>query len=220
LLEPPARLAPYASGDAARGAVVATATLLRGGKRALTAGSAIAVDAVDIWVRNGLGATVRASVERRFDVGGVQLALLALDTPLPLPDGYAVAERAPFAGSVAYAAEFAATSESAEPAWPMLRLGFLGRARNAADLPLLGIEMPPGPRGGAVFDDAGRVVGIALRSTDGRDRLAMIPALPDDVQGLLGERSPGAPTPRSAMDVIYERALRITLQLIVQIARE
>jgi hypothetical protein len=215
LLEPPVRLAPYAQGAVARGTVVASATLIDGGQRALAPGGAIAADAADIWVRNGLGSTVRAAVERRFGVGDSELALLMLDAPLPLPESFVVAERAPFAGSVGYAVEFAPTPGSTEPAWPMLRLGFFGRALAAAELPLLGIDIPPGPRGGGVFDEAGRLAGVALRAPDGRDRLVMVAALPDDVRVLLGTRVPGGPTPRSAVDIIYERALRLTLQLIV-----
>lgn len=131
-----------------------------------------------------------------------------------MPPDLVVAERAPFAGSVGYAVEFAPTPGSAEPAWPMLRLGFLGRAPAATELPLLGINVPPGPRGGGVFDEAGRLVGIALRSPDGRDRLVPVAMLPEEVRALLGVRDPGGPRPRSAIDTVYERALRVTLQLI------
>jgi tetratricopeptide (TPR) repeat protein len=215
LLEPPVRFAPYARGAVARGAVVASATLIDGGRRALAPGGAIAADAAELWVRNGLGTTVRAVVERRFSLGDSELALLELHSALPLPENWAVAERAPFAGSVGYAVEFAAMPASAEAAWPLLRLGFFGRAPAATALPLLGIDLPPGPRGGAAFDEAGRLVGLALRSPDGRDRLVTVAALPEEARALLGELTPGGPTPRSAVDVVYERALRLTLQLIV-----
>src|SRR5262249_18478568 len=78
---PPARFAPYASGAVAEGTVVASATLIDGGRRALA--PAQSVKGTAIWVRNGLGQTTTASVERRFVAGTGEIALLRLDAPLP-----------------------------------------------------------------------------------------------------------------------------------------
>jgi hypothetical protein len=214
LLAAPARLAPYAFGDEALGTVAATAALGAGGEHALASSSAVPQGSPAVWVRNGLGRTVRASVERRFEVAGIEFAVLALESPLPAPAEQTTAARAPFAGSVGYAVEYAAQA-SGEAAWPRLELGFFGRSVGADGLPALGIGVPPGPRGGPVLDDAGRVVGVAARAADGSDRLVPVAALPEDVRPLLGPAMLGGPTPRSSPDVIYERALRSTLQLIV-----
>lgn len=210
LLVPPARFAPYATGAAAEGRTVASAVLIDGGRRAL---ASVAVGGL-LWLRNGIGGTARASVERRFEVAGAALTLLRLETPLPSPENVAVAERVPFAGSVGVAVEYAATPARSEAAWPWLRLGFFGRAPSATALPALGIDMPPGPRGGPVFDDAGRLVGLALRTVDMRDLLVPAAMLPDELRALLGVPSPGGPTPRAPLDLTYERSLLLALQVI------
>ena len=214
LLVPPLRLAPYAFGAPASGSVVTSATLIDAGRRALAPGSLVPSGAGrEMWVRNALGNTVAATVERRLDVAGLELALLELEAPLPMPEDLVAAARPPFAGSVGYAAAFASTM-NAEPAWPLLRLGFFGRSAAAVELPLLGIDIPGGS-GGPAFDDAGRFVGVALPADDASQRLATVAALPEDVRSLLGALSSGGPTPRSAMDITYERALLMTLQVIV-----
>ena len=214
LLVPPLRFAPYALGAAATGSVVTSATLIDAGRRALAPGSLVPSGAGrEMWVRNALGNTVAATVERRLDVAGLELVVLELAAPLPMPEDLVAAARPPFAGSVGYAVEFASTMDT-EPAWPLLRLGFFGRSTAAVELPLLGIDLPGGS-GGPAFDDAGRFAGVALPAVDASQRLATVAALPEDVRSLLGELSSGSPTPRSAMDITYERALLMTLQVIV-----
>ncbi len=214
LLAPPARFAPYAFGDVASGTVVATATLGADGRRALAPGGAVPDGSRGVWVRNGLGRTVAAKVERRFEVAGIELALLALESPLPVLAEQVAAARAPFAGSVGYAVEYAAQAGS-EPAWPLLRLGFFGRSPRFEGVQQLGIDLPAGSRGGPAFDDAGRIVGVAARAPDGSDRLVTLASLPRELRPFFGAESPGGPTPRSPLDVIYERALLVSLQLLV-----
>jgi len=84
-----------------------------------------------------------------------------------------------------------------------MRAGFVGR-------PDLAIELPPGPRGGPVFDGFGRLVGLAVAGSPGRDRLLPVSVL----EKYLGEAPPAAPPQRVAVDEIYERALGIALQVI------
>jgi opacity protein-like surface antigen len=217
LLEPPVRLAPYADATPATGVVVASATLIDGGNQALTSAAAIdtAPGGGGLWVRNGVGQTVRATLERRLEVAGGSVALLRLDGALPAPQDLAAAGRAPFAGSVGYAVEFAPAAQSATPAWPVLRIGFFGRAASAAELPVLGIDVPPGLHGGPVFDEAGRIVGIAM-SAGGRHRLVPAASLPQELGATFGTASLAAPTPRMTIDLIYERSLLLTLQLIAE----
>jgi hypothetical protein len=216
MLAPPARLAPYASADPAPAAVLGSALLVGGGRQALL--PAVLLDRVlgdaTLWLRNGLGTTVRGKLARRIAVGGVSLALLELEQMLPIPSDLAAAARAPFAGAVGYLIEFAATDQHATPAWPQLRLGFFGRAGGAAELPLLGIEVPTGARGGVVLDEAGRIAGIAVRSSDGRDRLAPVALLQAETGALFGPVSLDRPTPRLPVDFVYERSLLLALQVI------
>ena len=214
LLDPPARFAPYAFGAAAAGRVVASAMLSADGARALAPSAAVPDDSGGVWVRNGLGDTVPAAVERRFEIDRVELAVLALYEPLPSPRDLAVAARVPFAGSVGYAVEFPPQS-NAEAAWPLLTLGFFGRGLHADELPPLGIDVPGGPRGGAAFDEAGRIVGLTVRDRDGNDRLAPVALMPEDVRPWFDAPAAAAAARRGALDLIYERALLVTLQVIV-----
>jgi hypothetical protein len=213
LLHAPARFAPYASGATAVGKVAASALLSADGQRALAPSYAVP-DEAELWVRNGVGRTVAAKLERRLDTAGVELAVLALQSTLPAPSDVVAAARMPFAGSVGYASEFAPL-DNAEAQWPLITLGFFGRNAGAGELPQLGIALPPGPRGGPVFDAAGRVAGLTMRGRDGSARLVPLEWLPEDLRSSFGTPSLGGPTPRSALDVIYERGLLLTLQLIV-----
>lgn len=221
----PVRLAPYASGPgtprAAR--VVASGVLIDQGRHAL-----VPLDGLDQagapQVRNGLGQTADARTVRRDPALGVALLALmpalasrslpralgdsAVEQPLP-----AAAARDPFPGSPGYAVEFR-PDPHARPAWPWLRSGFQGAVDARSAQRALGIEMPPGPRGGPVLDAAGRWAGIALRS-GGADRLLPVSALRRSFAPWIGPASAdGSPLPRVAVDEVYEGALRLTLQLI------
>lgn len=191
---------------------MANAVLMDGGRRALTTATALA-DGDEVWVRNGRGDTVRAYYERRLEVGGLAVASLRLATRLAVPGDVEAAVRMPFAGSVLYAVEFSPADHS-KPAWPLLRVGFLRRATTSGEPPMLDVALPPGLRGGPIFDEAGRLIGLAARGEDGQDRLVASAVLPTEI-GSLGAPSSAGPTPRVALDLLYERAMLLTLQLIV-----
>jgi hypothetical protein len=170
----------------------------------------VPLDALDgarrLWVRNGLGETAEAAVERRWEVLG--LAQLALHTPLKWDEALLVpAPREPFAGSPAFVVAHAPT---AEPAWPLLSAGFLGPQSTGRRS--LGIDPGEGALGGPVFDVAGRWTAIAMRGADGGAVLIPVSAL--RAVGLAA--APAAPersTPAGA-DAIYEGALRSAVQVI------
>ena len=69
-----------------------------------------------------------------------------------------------------------------------------------------------------MLDAAGRWVGIALRSADGRDQLVAVADLPLDRLGLpepaMAAEPPAADGARPGVDEVYERGLRQALQLI------
>ena len=235
LLGVPTRLAPYSSGPVLprRAHVAGTALLLAGGRQALAplalvpkAGKGINTS---VWVRNGMGALTAATVVARLPAAGV--ALLALNTALPVAQAPGVAVTEAFPGSAAFAVEYSA-SPTAEAAWPLLRTGFLGGMTKNPTRPeerALGITMPPGPRGGPVFDVAGRLIGIALAS-QGNQRttqpiLVSAPALRRELAKAAPAASlgsspatlpaePPAGAGRVPVDMIYENAMRSTLQLI------
>lgn len=195
-----AGLAPQASGiQAAAGSRSAGSALLAADGARAYAPAALLAGARTLWLRDGLGRTVQGSAGRTLDGGVVELALAPA---LPAPADFETATRAPFAGSPGVTVEYAPAAEAA-PSWPLLRAGFFGREGR------LGLDVPPGPRGGPVFDLAGRVQGIALPAADGADRLlpaaAFLPPTPP------AEARPA----RLPQDALYERALRVALQLVL-----
>jgi hypothetical protein len=215
LLAPPLRLAPYgeSKGLPASARVAGSGLLLTGGTQALVPLALLPLRPRNgaLWVRNGLGQLSQAKLRQRLPALG--LALLQLRTPLPAaPIGLAPADA--FAGSVGFAVEYVAAPD-ATPAWPLLRTGFMGSVvvKQDAGKRLLGIDMPPGPRGGPVFDAAGRLAGLARSGQAGQpDQLVTASQLRKALGNTVGA-SAGAATPMS-MDQIYETSLRATLQLI------
>lgn len=211
---PPIRIAPNDGSDrvALSATVAGSALLLPNGRQVVT--SARAVDgARRVWVRNGLGRTAEARLIRRID----DVALLfELDTPLDEPTAWQVPPSAPPAGSPSYLVEFALSNDAA-PAWPILHAGFFGRQRSTESARLLGIDAPPGPHGGPVFDRHGRIAGIAVSAPDGSDVLlpiASLVPLPNAFD--IGSGAAVLSASPLALDALYESALRVSLQIIVE----
>jgi hypothetical protein len=219
LVQAPVRFAPYASDLPAAACTCASGTLLGDGMHAVVPSVALTSNPEarvgPIWVRNGLGNTVRASIEQRLQIGASDATILRLEQSLPRPAGLQAVTQAPFAGSPGYAVEYTATTHSTAPAWPLIRLGFFARSSALPDvLAPLGIRSPTGPRGGPVFDNAGRVVGVALQDSHGEDRILPIALLPAIHAVAFDRAVDGVPSPAMAMDEIYERSLLLTLQVI------
>ena len=225
LLDAPHRMAPE---DFSRDAdadrvpadwrVASSGVLVAGGSRALVPRAAVTATAAGrLWVRNGLGDASAAVLDDDPLFAALGIAVLRLERTLPFAVGDAPAGHDPYAGSPGFVVEYAA-ADGGRPAWPWLRQGFIGAASRDG-VRRLGIDIADGPHGGLVMDGQGRVAGIARRQADGS--AAFVPV------SLWGEAAGGAavaPTaaagtataPRSiAADEAYERALRLTLQVIV-----
>ena len=218
LLNPPTRLAPYGvtQGLPAAARVRGSALLLPSGTRALVPLSLLPKRG-KLWLRNGLGLLAEGNVAKRLPAAGV--ALVRLSQALPVPDDFWMADKESFPGSPGYAVEYVAnpkTAQDAAPAWPVLRLGFLG-SMVTPDGPdrLLGIDMPVGPRGGPVFGGAGQLIGVALHGKPGSaDQLVTVSQLQKAIGQPPGAVMPkGAPTTSTA-DQIYENGLKVSLQVI------
>lgn len=214
LMEPPARLAPYASGAAvaAEARLVASGLLVDAGRAALVPADRIG-RASRLWVRDGLGRTVQARVERRsIDTATV---LLRLDPPLemPAPLNWESAARDAFPGAPAYATSYAARPDGA-PAWPWLHTGFLGGVDASGRRQQLGVGLGNAAlTGGPVFDASGRLVGLSLGDAAAHELLT-IGRLRADFDAVLppAPQAPGAG--RITPDLLYERALQLTLQVL------
>ena len=230
MLTPPTRLAPYASaqGVAPKARVVGSATLIdidtaqrekneNPHSRHALVPLALVPASGKLWLRNGLGLTTQARAIKRLPKHGV--AVVALATALPLPNEFWAADKEPFPGSPGYAVEYVASKTAADagPAWPILRTGFMGgMVSNTDDQRLLGVDMPAGPRGGPVFDGAGRLVGVAMRASSSQhaDQLLSVITLQKALGKAVAPAMPaGAPTAASA-DKIYENSLKSSLQVI------
>ncbi len=214
MLLAPARLAPYShsshSAALPRGArMVAAGTLVDEGRMALVPAQAIA-GGRRLWVRNGLGQLAPATTMPVRGESGV--ALLRLGSPLPAPSTAGTVPADVFPGAVAFAVAYAQTN-GADAAWPLQRTGFVGAARGAqGDRDLDGSMHQGLAPGGPVFDQAGRLAGIALPDGAGI-RLVAAPRLRAAFAGrvALPVSTEGG---RLGPDAVYEAALRSTLQVI------
>jgi hypothetical protein len=221
LLSLPARLAPFATGSlvSADATTVASALLLADGRHALAPRVTLPPGGA-LWLRNGLGQTVAAHVDQQDESLG--LALLHLSAPLPVAGGEIVPPRDAFPGSPAFAMDYPQDT-SGQPAWPLMRAGFLGTpARGAlAGTQRLGVGLPgQGPRGGPVYDQGGRLVGLALGpsaqdAAEPADRMISIGTLRQRFGERFGAQAPEARPALVGADELYERAMKTSLQVLV-----
>jgi hypothetical protein len=225
LLTLPTRLAPYGSsrGLPPFAQVLGSGLLVDGGTGALVPLTLLPRSG-RFWLRNGLGQLSRGTLQKSLPAIG--LAWVRLENPLAAAEDLWIATADAFPGSVGYAVEYVASHDST-PTWPMLRTGFLGAAMSDGGERLLGIDMPAGPRGGPVFDAAGRLTGVALPGPLDKagksltqDRLIPVSAIQSQLKFsghatmLLGSSPPADLPPRAAVDRIYETSLKASLQLI------
>jgi hypothetical protein len=66
-----------------------------------------------------------------------------------------------------------------------------------------------------VFDDAGRIAGVAARALEGQDRLLTAQTLAMVLDGAPWESQSAGPAVRMTPEEIYERALLLALQLVI-----
>jgi tetratricopeptide (TPR) repeat protein len=236
---------PHGSGAAAaaaaRARVIGAATLLGGGTHAVTSRLRLPASS-RLWVRNGLGQTVEVRrlvnttthAPGDFEPGSAPVAfeLLILDEALA-PPMWEAAAREPFAGSPAFMVEFAPDSLG-RAAWPLLRHGFFAGVPGVPGSRPLGLEAPPGARGGPVFDAYGRLAGIALAAgatsevpaamppaasmaaagPRSDDRLLSVAHLGRQQPTLVPRAAGTAAATRVGPEVAYELALRGALQVL------
>ena len=217
LLRPPNRVAPFSSSVVGEQSpppearVLSSGVLLPGGRLALLSGR---VRPSRLWVRNGLGATREAVNDDDGDAEG-DATRWRLTTPIDGSDDIDVGRPVP--GTPAFGVEYAETSTPI-PAWPWMRAGFLGAATADGKTFRLGTDMAAAHAGGPVLDRAGGLVGMALRGADGRATMRAVAlrgtlADGEDLENGARSRAKG-PTIELPFDQLYERALRVAIQVI------
>lgn len=185
-------------------AVIGSALLLDDARHAIVPLALVEGDA-PLWVRNGLGRAQRAEVlSRDAETGTAQLRLAApLDAPAPLSR----VPREAFPGSPAFVSGYRADA-GAHARWPQLCAGFLGSAPRNGGARRLGIGVEDGSVGAPVFDSAGRLVGLV--GPPAAEGATLLPARV--LAGITAVPEAGP----LAIDELYERSLRSSLQLITR----
>ena len=215
----PHRVAPFATGVVGErpppldAAVWSSGVLLPGGARALVPGRP---PSTRLWLRDGLGRTREAVATESGSDGDRGTSLCLLTNAFGDDDVVALGRR-PFAGMPVFAALHSQAATSA-PAWPWLRAGFLGTRSGDGEGFRLGIDLVGARAGGPVLDRTGRVVGSVVRDAEGRATLQPIGRITGAVSEDGSDRNTTRPADAAgdlAFDELYERALRITLQVIV-----
>ena len=216
------RVAPHSSGNLPPGSrVVATGFSIPGSGFAVAPSAALPQGA-RIWSRNGLGMLLAMRIEGVIDALGLTVLRRAGAGPAVSEwPQVTLAEHDPFPGSPAMSIQHVAPGHSAAAAWPWLHHGFLG-ATTASGTRRLGIDLPPGPHGGPVFDSAGRWIGIAIRAThDEPSRLLLPSMLREHLAGVVdgaaaAASATSADAGRMPADAVYERALALVLQIVCE----
>jgi hypothetical protein len=215
---PPTRLAPYGdnTGLPKHARVAGSAVLLSDGRQALA--PLVLIPASDrVLVRNGLGQLSQARILRRH--AGLGVAVLTLEQALPVAGALQSHTGPVFPGSAGYAIEYVANA-TADAAWPMMSIGFIGAPSGTGKQLTLGIALKDGSGGGPVFDASGRLLGMAVSRNPQRP-LDLVSV--QDLQTVLGKPlAPPAPSgvaARAVLDQMYEAGLLTGLQLIT-VAKE
>jgi hypothetical protein len=205
---PKACIPPYPTGAVSDAdAKVVASGLSWGPVHALVPLAALPANAT-LWLRDGLGRTRQAVIERSNTALG--LALLRLAAPLD-PGRLTPAPQDAFPGSPAFALAYRRDDGPAQ--WPQMSLGFLGLPLPGGPVRQLGFSLPQAQAGGPVLDRSGRLLGISLPgSTEGQPRYLPVSSVQAFSAWPVDKPAPPAgPAPLMSPDQLYESALRGTL---------
>ncbi|MEY2891950.1 MAG: hypothetical protein RJA98_1858 [Pseudomonadota bacterium] len=168
-----------------------------------------------LWVRNGLGESVRA--QWRHWAPTLGLALLDLPHALPASAAALLAPSDAFAGSAGHVLQLPPAAP-AVPAWPTLFQGFIGGplAASSAWRGLL-FELPAATQGAPLWDASARCTGMVVQrgtTPAGWWPLSALTAVFGDALRA-APLAPGTPAPRRGAPAdVHERAMPSVLQLL------
>lgn len=203
LLAPPVRLAPRAVGPTPAARVLASGVRLDDGSiLAPNLGPARR----RIWVRDHAGRTLAAEPRRNLADGAFTIwRPVGADEPPSGPLEWAT--RPPFPGSPIHCLAHVATPDG-EPAWPRLRIGFLGTATTDRQRFTLGLVPAAGGAGGMVFDRSGTLVALMATGPVGAWQALAVAGLDLPATLAATAREPLPP------EAIYERGLSRSVQVL------
>jgi hypothetical protein len=222
LLATPHRVAPQPvalDGDAppATAQGHGTGVLLNGGRQALLPWPHAQAPApgTALWVRNGLGVSVRAQWRQWEPTLG--LALLELPQPLPAHTAAVLAPTDAYAGSAGHVLQLPPAAHTV-PAWPTLFQGFIGGPLGASTAwrGLL-FELPAATQGAPLWDASARCTGMVVARAAGPAGWLPLSALAASFGTVLRADAspPGTAAPRRGAPAdIHERAMPSVLQLL------
>jgi hypothetical protein len=218
----PLRFLPYAQKlpRAKQTKAMGAALLMNDGVTVLALSSQLDGESGEWWVRTSLGEIARASPTRRERI----FTTLQLSQVTKLRPDVRFARKSPFPGSVAFWVQHA--DRPAESlAWPVLAPGFLGDPRAEVASRQLSIKPGLSKLGGPVFDQFGRVIGLA-DGRKGKDRgqadviltsemskASVMSEYLSDAQNDDRQTERRDAPPKLSTDQIYEMGLRSTVEI-------
>jgi hypothetical protein len=225
---------PAVQGDtpSAQAQLVSAGTLLADGKHVLVPAALLPMHG-RVWVRDGLGQTREARrVIPSTNTNNVLMpqaqgvAVLMIADPLTGVPSLTAAQQPAHAGAPALVMRHAA-QPGAQATWPQMHTQFLAMPQPPAHTPSVARPSRPALPGGPVFDVRGAWLGVTVPGV--RDDVLLLAAAMDVVMltGALSDPAQAQPvaTPtvvnstarasRMPLDELYERAMRNTVQVIV-----
>ncbi|MDX1915235.1 MAG: hypothetical protein SFU55_06595 [Methylophilus sp.] len=162
-----------------------------------------------IWLRNGLGITVAASIEKTFPAQNI--ALLKLASPIAMAKPIHQADAPPKLGGLAYIVGYVKTNQVDQAYWPILKTDIIGMPNTAQHWTL---HVRQFYSGAPVWNDAGALIGITVTSDNGNTEILPIQQMAAAID-LNTESAYHAHTHVSMQD-IYEQALSTSLQVMAE----
>jgi hypothetical protein len=225
---------PEAHGDtpSAQAQLISAGTLLADGKHVLVPASLLPTQG-RVWVRDGLGQTreawrlvAAANANTAVTRPALAVAVLVVKQPYTGVPPLVAAHRPAHAGAPALVMRHAA-QPGAQAAWPQMHTQFLAMPQPPTQTPSVARQPSQALPGGPVFDARGTWLGVTVPGL--RDD-SLLPAGAIDGQSLTGVQVESirvqpvaAPTQinstarasRMPLDELYERAMRNTVQVLV-----
>jgi tetratricopeptide (TPR) repeat protein len=217
----PVRFLPYAGNlsGKVRAQSLGSGLLLNDGKRLLVLTAVLGGTSNRFWIRAGLGKISKAEVlssENYFSV-------LQLHQPIEHRSELTFAAKPPFPGSIAFSVQYRARALKTL-AWPVLDSGFVGNPGSVGSSRSLEINHGGNTWGGPVFDQSGRIIGLAARSNFAHQKQALLITSPsmrshEATSGLSwDDQAPEAQRPKVSSDYIYGSALKSIAEIFLVIA--